>query len=99
MPEQKLLHIPYGAGNILLALLSKLFPSPTLFLVRSLGGRAEGSPGRCDSFRLGRTMPLVALVVEDGVGGGSFCPGSLLVVVEGDAGTGDGLVPLTDVCM
>ena len=44
-------------------------------------------------------MPLVALVVEDGVGGGSFCPGSLLAVLEGDAGTGDGLVPLTEVCM
>jgi hypothetical protein len=44
-------------------------------------------------------MPLVALVVEDGVGGGSFCPGSLLVAPEGDGGTGDGLVPLIEVCM
>jgi hypothetical protein len=44
-------------------------------------------------------MPLVALEVEDGVGGGCFCPGSLLVALEGDAGTGEGLVPLTEVCM
>jgi hypothetical protein len=44
-------------------------------------------------------MPLVALLVEDGVGGGSFCPGNLLVALEGDAGTGDGLVPLIAVCM
>jgi hypothetical protein len=44
-------------------------------------------------------MPLEALVVEEGVGGGSFCPGSLLAALEGDAATGDGLVPLTEVCM
>ena len=44
-------------------------------------------------------MPLVALVVDVGVGGGSFCAGSRLAALEGDGGTGEGLVPLIEVCI
>ena len=44
-------------------------------------------------------MPLVALVVDVGVGGGCFCPGSLLAALEGDGGAGEGLVPLIEVCI
>lgn len=42
-------------------------------------------------------MTFVTLVVDDGVGGGCFCPGNLLAALDGDGGTGDGLVPFIEV--
>ena len=42
-------------------------------------------------------MPFVALLVESGVGGGCFWPGSLLEALEGEGEVCGGLFPLTDV--
>ena len=73
--------LPNGPETFRDALLPASLSAPP----RKTGLFGRASPVRGCSLRLSRAaLPLIPLVAEVGVGGGPFCPGSLLEVTDGD---------------